>query len=530
MKASVRDAWNAARPRTDHALDVACPAPWLSLEFDPSGWVYVCCASHLYPLGRIGDHSLTELWNGPRAQVLREALASWDLTVACGSCRWHLEHSRFDPVAVAYDEHRLDDPDRATPTMMQFALSNRCNFACSMCNPTLSSRLRNEAGLAPLPDRYDEAFFADLEPLLSGLRLAKFQGGEPFLIPEHRRVWEMLDALDDPPSILVTTNGSIWNDTVAWVVDRFDTQVSVSVDATTADSYSQIRRGGDFATLLENVERFDQAAIRQGRRVHVSFCLTAANWQELGPFLAWADRFDAPAAINLVSDKGLALHDLDVTELEAVGERWRSEDRGLCSELQANRGVWETQVAQLHHVIGQRRSDGFVPPRQSERVPPNWFTATDDKQSSFADEASHAARWRHERQRLRRWAEGGPVAELRIDAEGRVETIGSGHERLGLGPSLVGTQVVDLPAAIEAADGRPIWYLDAASLDGVGVTTFVLSATGVRGTPGSVVRVVSLPRAAGHDIVVAEDRLYERTSQPVPMPRRTRPGGSDPRS
>ena len=113
-------------------------------------------------LGRIGEQRLTELWGGPRARVLREALARDDLSVGCASCRWHLEHGRTDPDAAVYDRYPLGSSDPAGPVAMTFALSNRCNLACVMCTPELSSTLRHRAGLAPLRSPYDDEFFDDL--------------------------------------------------------------------------------------------------------------------------------------------------------------------------------------------------------------------------------------------------------------------------------------------------------------------------------------------------------------------------------
>lgn len=188
MEPAVRARWESARPTQDHPFETACVAPWVSIEFDPAGWVYACCTSGMYPLGRIGRDRLSDLWNGDRARVLRDALRRYDLSVACGPCRWHLEHGRMDPVAAVYDRYPVESDTPRAPHMMLFALSSRCNLGCVMCNPELSSTLRTEAGLAPLPSRYDDQFFEDLEPLLTELKLAKFLGGEPFLAPEHKRV------------------------------------------------------------------------------------------------------------------------------------------------------------------------------------------------------------------------------------------------------------------------------------------------------------------------------------------------------
>ncbi|MFM7069645.1 MAG: SPASM domain-containing protein, partial [Actinomycetes bacterium] len=169
MDPATRAAWAQARPGTGHAVDAACVAPWVTLEFDPTGWVYACCANQLYPLGRIGEDRLADLWGGPRQAVLREALGRWDMSVGCASCRWHMDHGRFDPDAAVYDRYPLTAADPAGPVAMTFALSNRCNLACVMCTPELSSTLRQRAGLAPIDSPYDDQFFEDLTPLLPGL-------------------------------------------------------------------------------------------------------------------------------------------------------------------------------------------------------------------------------------------------------------------------------------------------------------------------------------------------------------------------
>lgn len=64
MKSEARSEWMPDRPRTEEHRNIACPAPWVSLEFDLSGSVIACCTGHMYPLGRIGGHRLSEIWNG----------------------------------------------------------------------------------------------------------------------------------------------------------------------------------------------------------------------------------------------------------------------------------------------------------------------------------------------------------------------------------------------------------------------------------------------------------------------------------
>lgn len=144
--------------------------------------------------------SLTDIWSGPRIEALRRSLVEWDLSVACGSCRWHLETGRLDPDAAVYDKYRLDSPDPSGPVAMTFALSNRCNLACVMCSPELSSTLRRQAGMARLESPYGDEFFRQIRPLLPSLQYAKFLGGEPLLIEEHHRIWDLMIDVGGPPA------------------------------------------------------------------------------------------------------------------------------------------------------------------------------------------------------------------------------------------------------------------------------------------------------------------------------------------
>lgn len=496
----------------------------MSLEFDPSGWVYSCCASGMYPLGRIGHDRLRDLWAGPRARVFRESLERWDLTIACGACRWHLEHERTDPVAAVYDRYPLTTSEPSAPFMMNFALSNRCNLGCVMCTPELSSTLRKKAGLSALESPYGDQFFEDLEPMLEGIGLAKFLGGEPFLAPENRRIWDLLDRLQDPPPIEITTNGSIWNDQVERVLDRFRTGISISVDAATASTYELVRPGGDFERLMTNVDRFHERSRAKGTTLHVSFCLMEKNAVELADFLLWAERFEIPASINLVTDLGLALHDLSLGDLESVRQTWADDDARIGATLVHNSEIWETQIRQLDSVITERRAGIGPAPRQGRPA----------DRDLFAEEPKPRTRWRRsttpwasdadvrtESDMLRRWSGGGPVAAILTDRAGRVTRVAETHPRLGLDETLVGQSLSCIVERIEATDGRPAWLVDRDVGSARAVRTLVLTRQQPeRGTAGSIVRTVRLARRNGAVLLVAEDRIYERgepMQQPTPV-------------
>jgi MoaA/NifB/PqqE/SkfB family radical SAM enzyme len=495
MDANAAAAWAAARPGRGLPFDTACVAPWVALELDPAGWAYGCCANQTYRLGRIGEQRLADLWDGERMQTLRDALRRWDLSVGCQSCRWHIEHGRMDPDAAVYDRYDVTSDRPAAPRAMTFALSNRCNLGCVMCNPSLSSTLRHQAGMPRLASPYDDEFFEDLSAFLPHLQYAKFLGGEPFLIPEHHRVWDLMEEVGGPPRLQVTTNGTIWNDRVESVVSRFITDITVSMDGFTAATFESIRRGARHADVLVNVERFRAACAASGAELRFCFCLMASNWHELGAFLRWADEGAVPVSVNLVSDDGLALHDLALDELDAVARSWARDA-----------------------VRAERRTGCEAPSKQPRAVGAGFLSgAPATRPGTIGADAATGALTDH-RARLARWS-GGPVAQLDVDASRSVRAVVEPHDRLGLvEPDVVGLPLDAVVGHMERADGRTAWVLDVERFDDHVVRVIGLSANPVREQPGSIVRTIEVAAADGAVLLVAEDRLLDRVEPPPALP------------
>jgi MoaA/NifB/PqqE/SkfB family radical SAM enzyme len=514
MDRSAIAAWEEARRGHGLPFSTACVAPWVALEFDPAGWVFACCANQTYRLGRIGHDRLADLWNGERIATLRDAMRRWDFSVGCQSCRWHLEHGRMDPDAAVYEGYEVTDEFPSAPRAMTFALSNRCNLGCVMCNPALSSTLRHQAGIPALPSSYDDEFFEDLALFLPGLEYAKFLGGEPFLIPEHHRVWDLMEEVGGPPRLQVTTNGTVWNDRVERVLSRFATDITVSIDAATAATYESIRRGAHHEDVLVNIERFRVACAAAGTELRLCFCLMANNWHELGAFLRWADELAVSVSINLVSDDGLALHDLPLPALDEVASTWSAQDVGLSSILRTNGEVWRTQLTQLEVVRAERRAGIEPPSKQPRQVSQGFFaegpaTPSSPQAASAEDVEAHRAR-------LERWSGGGQVAIVEVDGGRSVRSVIQPHLRLGIvAANVVGRPLDEVVTVISAADGRPAWVLDVERFDDHTVRMIGLSTNPVRGNPASMVRTIELASGDGTVLLVAEDRLLDEPAAPA---------------
>jgi len=416
--------------------------------FDQRGFVRACCINHTMVLGSVVRHRLSELWQGPEAERLRAAMAAHDYSLGCDGCAW--QEAEGGP-AAAYARHFDHLPiDPAWPSQMEFAMANTCNLACVMCNGEQSSTIRSQRErLAPLPAVYDDAFFADLEPFLHHLRSAKFLGGEPFLIRDHHRVWDMLIAAGGTVDCHVTTNGTVWNERVERVLAGLPVSLSVSIDGIRPATVAAIRVGADVRTILANLDRFKAYTQERGTGLGLTYCLMRDNWQEFDDFLRFADDHGLDAYVNVVRAPARhSLYRLPVGELAAVLDELERRDPVVQATVGQNRRVWTEQLRRL------RDHQAMISGPGRERYWAN-FTDIDLRRAPEPDEGTETALRAAAVAELLDWA--GEITDLDVDTDQLVvasPTSGSGYLDSPVDP--VGRGVEELGELLESLYGRTI--------------------------------------------------------------------------
>ena len=139
---------------------------------------------------------------------------------------------------------------RSLPRCLGLVLGNACNIDCPHCYqakngdnllkpPEIGSELRRE--------------FSGLYPFLSTLRI---QGGEAFAYRGFRDIIEDIDSTTTRPLVSVSTNGTLIDDRWAERIVRTPfSNLTVSIDGGTPETYARMRRGADLRQVLANVDR-----------------------------------------------------------------------------------------------------------------------------------------------------------------------------------------------------------------------------------------------------------------------------------
>lgn len=326
------------------------------MEFDPSGAVLACCANALFPLGRVGETPLIEIWRGPRARALREAVARQDFSLGCTICSHRIRHHGAELPMAGYDL-LAGTTDGEWPSRLSFSLHNTCNLECVMCGADRSSRIRTRrARLAPLPHVYDDSFFSELDEFLPHIDKADFVGGEPFLVREHWRVWDRLWEVRPDVRCSVTTNATVWNARVEQVLERFDTDLRVSLDALDPELFEAIRVGADFAEVMRNFERIHAYSLDRNTSLSISFCFLRHNWHQLMGMLEWAEERSLRVHVQTVIEREHGAQHLPDDELVEVLRAMHEQAATRRDALRLNGEVWDRQIVMLEEELRRRRA------------------------------------------------------------------------------------------------------------------------------------------------------------------------------
>lgn len=410
----------SSRPAPDSP--VICGAPFVAMEFDPFGNVQACCSNAIYPLGNVGRATVQEIWTGARATTLRDAMVAGDLSKGCIVCRHRLTFPDGEVPRDYYDNFPVTSLTPEWPQLLSFSLHNTCNLECIMCGADLSSKIRSKrTDLPPLPHAYPDRFFEEIRPFLEHCTSIDMAGGEPFLVREHREIWRLLEDVANPPIISVTTNGTVWNSYVESVLDAFDTNLCVSIDGVTPDTFETVRAGASFTEVMANLERFRAYAEQRGTQVFLSFSVVRQNWFELGSVLRFADERGMEVSVQTVIEPEFGVQRLPTDELELVVRTLEAEDVDLAPRLTINRAAWDRQLLRLQTELHERRSGVVRPPMMEPPAPGHaahvqaavLAGGTDPGPADAATEAQARAD-------LERWAEAAPVVELALDPSGHL--------------------------------------------------------------------------------------------------------------
>jgi len=286
-----------------------CSRPFEWFEVHPDGSAFLCCPAWLKrPAGNLLRQSVEQIWNGPIAREIRKSILNGSFHNCSQSRCPHLLNRTtpvchpdqlVDPVvqeAVSASRSRLT----YRPRQLNLCFDQSCNLACPSCRtqPQLASGKELE-----LAQQLSRIVQTELLPYARSVTLSGF--GDPFGSSTYLALLKKLNRRDFPrlQHVRLHTNGQLLTKQM-WQslpdLQSLISEIEISIDAATAETYRINRPGASFSRLLENLEFLSTKDIK----LTLSMVIQANNWREAPQLFELAQRFDASIYLSQLVNWG----------------------------------------------------------------------------------------------------------------------------------------------------------------------------------------------------------------------------------
>lgn len=288
---------------------LVCTRPFGWFEVHPDGSVFLCCPAWLKrSIGNLLLQPVEEIWNGPVAQEIRKSI----LNGSFHNCRRnrcpHLLN-RTEPIStVTQVTDEKTEAALATkssllaylPRHLNLCFDHSCNLACPSCRKQI---LQAEGEDLDRAGQINDILLKELIPTAHSITLSGF--GDPFGSATYLALLRQLNQHDFPQlqQLRLHTNGQLLTEK-RWQglpeLQALVSEIEISIDAATEQTYRLNRPGGDFSRLLRNLEFLSTTSAE----LTLSMVVQQNNWREIPQLLALAHKWRAKLYLSQLVNWG----------------------------------------------------------------------------------------------------------------------------------------------------------------------------------------------------------------------------------
>jgi MoaA/NifB/PqqE/SkfB family radical SAM enzyme len=278
-----------------------CYAPLNNMLIDQQGNVRICCHnSNDFTLGRYPEQSLNEIWFGDKRRDMVDEFIAGKIPASCYNCITNGINLQSPDSKIFSSKTNLKTGFNDYPKQIEFLLGNECNLSCIMCATNKSSKI-SVAGYIEEAIPYGDDFLNQISPFLKKVNFTVFSGGEPFLIPIYKKIWELLASNNPKAGIYVQTNGTILNEEIKNLLKKYKIQLGVSIDSLKQATYEKIRVGGNFQTTYKNLQYFQEYSKSNGNHMTLMATPMIANAMEVPELLGYCNTNELLLSLSILN-------------------------------------------------------------------------------------------------------------------------------------------------------------------------------------------------------------------------------------
>jgi len=277
-----------------------CFAPWISLNFDRFGNVTPCCYNRTVKYGNVNETPLMEIFKTKKTSPLKEKILKGDFSLGCQLCGIQIEKGQKNSALLNNFNNISDIYNNGWPSIFEFEMHNACNLHCTMCSGEYSSIIRRDLEKRDaLPFVYKDEFLEELKPFIPHLKMCRFLGGEPFMIPFYFKVLKLLEEYNPDCKAFFTSNINLIPPKGWYFLSKLKNfNIIGSIDSLVKENYEKIRLGGNFENMFNNLHRLlDMKKIKT-----ITINPLIHNFNELGDLIKFANHNNLTLFFNNTVD------------------------------------------------------------------------------------------------------------------------------------------------------------------------------------------------------------------------------------
>lgn len=261
--------------------EYVCKLPFTHLTIHNNKEQYFCCKQWLdVPL------DFENGWDGESANMVRESMMDGTFKYCSSTNCPHLStlvnlgYVTNDGPIIKRQE--LNDKSKNGPKSLRFTFDSACNLACPSCRKDFiknSEKITNESNniLENIYEKYGET--------VESVSLSGY--GDPFYSHSMIKFLTEVDESKLPKlkNIHLHTNALLWNKGNWEKIKnshKYIRSAEISIDAASSETYRKVRKGGNWDSLIRNLEYIN--SIKQIDSIIVSFVLQKDNYHEMYDF------------------------------------------------------------------------------------------------------------------------------------------------------------------------------------------------------------------------------------------------------
>jgi MoaA/NifB/PqqE/SkfB family radical SAM enzyme len=284
-----------------------CRIPWNVMGINANGHVYICSSPSWIPkfVGNIVEaDNVWQVLNSETAQKIRQEIYHGryyycnnklcSFFGAVESNKYNFAASNAADLLPMQFEPRPEYQVTEIPYSLAFDFDYTCNFQCPSCRTQVINNNKHHV-IRPINDEIVNSIKTKIIDEINNQPVnICWAGGEIFISEPYLNLFEyIINKKKSNITHSVSTNGSYLLKKKHMVMSMLPhiSMLRISFDAATAETYSKIRVGGQWETLIENVQWLSEYVKQQRLTVKLvaDFVVQQQNYKEIPMFVELAN-------------------------------------------------------------------------------------------------------------------------------------------------------------------------------------------------------------------------------------------------